>query len=98
MSLFNDPIYDYWQGNINYIWSIRAVNISDDLLNILDQRARKLLLICQQLNNNPNTPIAADRFDFVPASYNDIAVIAYIFTNYTNINIQMLDREIIYLP
>jgi len=99
MSLFSDITYDYWQSHIDFIWSIKALPIGDGLLSILDQRARRLLLILQQLSSNPNTEISADSFTFVPASYEDIQVVAYLINEYLGVvKANIINRNIIYLP
>jgi hypothetical protein len=99
MSLFNDKTYDYWQSHIDFIWSIKSLSIGNGLLSILDQRARRLLLIVQQLSNNPNVQISADGFTFVPASYEDIQVVAYLINGYLGTEkVNIINRNIIYLP
>lgn len=99
MSLFISPTYIYWQVHIAFIWSIKDIAIGDGLLSILDQRARQLLLILQQLSANPNVQIGADDFSYVPATYEDILAVAYITNQYLSvIKFQVINRNIIYLP
>lgn len=99
MSLFNDPTYDYWQSHIDFIWSIKNISIGGGLLSILDQRARRLLLIVKQLSDNPNVQIPADGFTFVPASYEDIQVVAFLINGYLESEqVNIINRNIIYLP
>lgn len=98
MSLFTNPIYDYWQVHISFIWQIRALPIGDGLLGIIDQRARKLLLIVKQLSDNPNTQISVDSFDYVPATYEDIYAVAMIVNQHLDgVKFQIINRNIIYL-
>jgi hypothetical protein len=99
MSLFNNPIYDYWQIHVAFIWQIKNLQIGDGLLGIIDQRARKLLIIVKQLSENPNTQISVDGFDYVPASYEDIYAVAMIINQHLEgVKCQVINRNIIYLP
>jgi hypothetical protein len=99
MSLFTNPTYLYWQAHISFIWSIKAIPLNDGLISILDQRARQLLLILQQLSSNPNVQISADDFSYVPATYEDILAVAYITNQHLEaVKFEIMNRNIIYLP
>lgn len=99
MSLFTNSTYIYWQAHIAFIWSIKDIPLNDGLLSILDQRARQLLLILQQLSSNPNIQISADGFSYIPATYEDILAVAYITNQYLEtVKFEIMNRNIIYLP
>jgi hypothetical protein len=99
MSLFANPLYDYWQSRFTYLWSIKHVQLTAGLMSIIDARAYTLLLLTKQLTDNPNTEYNADDFGYIPLSYEDLTAFSFIAnTNLKANKFQLLNRTIVYIP
>jgi hypothetical protein len=99
MSLFSNPLYDYWQARIPYLWTIKHIPLSSGLQSIIDARAYTLLLLLTQLTDNPNTEFNADDFGYIPCSYEDLQAFTFIAnTHLSKSAFQLLSRTIVYTP
>jgi hypothetical protein len=88
MSLFSNPLYDYWQSRL-----------TSSLMSILDARAYTCLLLMKQLTDNPNTEYNADDFGYIPCSYEDLTAFSFIAHDNLGANhFPLLNRTIIYIP
>lgn len=95
MSIFISEKYQYWESHALYIWSIRSSVIDLQLFSIIDTRAYELLLIFSKLSNNPNISFSADEFDYIPATYEDLRAVVFIFNQLPiSPKILMLNRAI----
>lgn len=99
MSLFTNPLYDYWKSRFGYLWSIKHVQLTTGLMSIIDARAYTCLLLMKQLTDNPNVEYNADDFGYIPLSYEDLTAFSFIANTHLKVNhFPLLNRTIIYIP